>query len=137
MCETQDSLSPWCKRCILPSLVACVAPMADDATPRQLELMQEGHEANSRGDTVTALIKFRECFHDSERLEARISAANMCLKLGQTPTMPLIAKGLQSKLNVALTVVAETSERRKQLTVEDGKRGGTLTAYVRSALEVR
>lgn len=43
--------------------------------------MAEGHEANARGNINTALDKFCECYEKSSRLEARISAANMRLKL--------------------------------------------------------
>jgi len=81
-------------------------------TNAQRELMMDGHAANVRGDTVVALKKFKECFAKSERLEARISAANMCLKLGQnSPSLPI--KTAPAKLAKAKTKLAEISEKRR------------------------
>ena len=51
----------------------------------QQELMKAGHEANARGDVKEALALFKRCFEQGERIEARISAANMLLKLGSQP----------------------------------------------------
>ena len=44
-------------------------------------LMQKAHEANVRGDAVTAQILFKECYQKTERFEARISVRSHCCKL--------------------------------------------------------
>lgn len=44
--------------------------------------MKEGHMANGRGDIMRALLCFREAYLLGGRMEARVSAANMSLKLG-------------------------------------------------------
>ena len=49
----------------------------------ELQLMKEAHEANAKGDARTARRKFEAAYNVSGRLEARISAANMMIKLGE------------------------------------------------------
>jgi hypothetical protein len=44
-------------------------------------LMQKAHEANVRGDAVTALFLFKECYQKTERFEARISVRSRCCNL--------------------------------------------------------
>lgn len=49
------------------------------------ELMEAGHAANAKGNMMEALQFFNLCYEKGSRMEARISAANMCLKIGQQP----------------------------------------------------
>ena len=53
-------------------------------------LMQMAHEANVRGDAVTALRLFKECYQKTERLEARISVRSSFPVMGvpRLPRMP-------------------------------------------------
>ena len=46
------------------------------------ELMEAGHAANAKGNMIEALQFFSLCYEKGSRMEARISAANMCLKIG-------------------------------------------------------
>ena len=59
-------------------------PRPDTAEHEQLQerLMRAGHHANKAGDYVTARGHFTECYELGGRMEARISAVNMALKLG-------------------------------------------------------
>lgn len=67
--------------------MADVQPEEDEEQQpgEEQQLMAEGHDANARGDLLQALQSFRACYDKGMRMEARISAANMCLKLGQLP----------------------------------------------------
>ena len=59
-------------------------PRPDTVEHEQLQerLMRAGHNANKAGDYVTARAHFTECYELGGRMEARISAVNMALKLG-------------------------------------------------------
>ena len=78
--ELSDPQTVADKLTISPSLPEKFKPEAE-----QQELMKAGHEANARGDVKEALALFKQCYEAGERLEARISAANMLLKLGSQP----------------------------------------------------
>ena len=78
--ELSDPRTVADKLTISPSLPEKFKPEAE-----QQELMKAGHEANARGDVKEALALFKQCYEAGERLEARISAANMLLKLGSQP----------------------------------------------------
>ena len=46
-------------------------------------IMREGQQQNAATDFASALVLFRACHRLSSKVEARISAANMLLKLGR------------------------------------------------------
>ena len=56
---------------------------SEEVSGDELQLMKEAHEANAKGDAQTARKKFEAAYEVGGRLEARISAANMTLKLGE------------------------------------------------------
>ena len=46
-------------------------------------IMREGQQQNAATDFASALVLFRACHRLSNKAEARISAANMLIKLGR------------------------------------------------------
>ena len=76
--------------------MADVQPEEDEEQQpgEEQQLMAEGHDANARGDLLQAPPILFACYDKGMRMEARISAANMCLKLGQLPAREYLMEAI-------------------------------------------
>jgi hypothetical protein len=146
---------------LLDSMNSITVPSA--SLQEQVKLMKEGHLANARGEVAEARSYFRQCYDVGGRVEARISAANMSLKMGEFTTAlaeyetmaefmrqnphtlsPRVGKVLQRKLldashSVQMEAAAKgfLSGGKTTLASEQFGGSGKLHVYVRRATGLR